>query len=228
MVFFSKTKKIFELPLIAMPKVVLQSVNYFSQMLKPFFHKYYREAGVDEAGRGCLAGPVVAAAVILPSDTTLPVDDSKKLTTTQRLELRQQIIHHALSYCVAMASVEEIDHLNILNASFLAMHRAIAGLSIAPQLLLIDGNRFRPYPGIAHRCFVRGDAQYQSIAAASILAKTFRDEYMQNLASQYPEYGWAQNVGYPTAQHRRAISEHGFSPHHRKTFRLTEPDTRLF
>jgi ribonuclease HII len=201
---------------------------YCSQMLKPYYDKQYREAGVDEAGRGCLAGPVVAAAVILPPDSALSVDDSKKLTATQRLELRQQIIRHALAYCVAQASAEEIDRLNILNATFLAMHRAIAGLSLSPQLLLIDGNRFKPFACLPHHCIIQGDAQYQSIAAASILAKTWRDEYMQNLDNQYPAYGWARNVGYPTAQHRRAVIEHGFSPHHRKSFRVSLPEISLF
>lgn len=177
------------------------------------------EAGVDEAGRGCLAGPVYAAAVILPPGfVNERLNDSKKLTARQRDELRIIIEKEALSWSVAAADQNEIDRINILNASFLAMHRAIEALDHKPELLLIDGNRFRPYPEISHQCFVKGDATYMSIAAASVLAKTHRDEFMASIAGDYPEYGWEQNKGYPTAFHRDAIVRHGISPFHRKSF----------
>ncbi|HNX43183.1 MAG TPA: ribonuclease HII [Bacteroidales bacterium] len=177
------------------------------------------EAGVDEAGRGCLAGPVYAAAVILPPGfVNERLNDSKKLTARQRDELRTIIEKEALSWSVAAADQNEIDRINILNASFLAMHRAIEALDHKPELLLIDGNRFRPYPEISHQCFVKGDATYMSIAAASVLAKTHRDEFMASIAGDYPEYGWEQNKGYPTAFHRDAIVRHGISPFHRKSF----------
>ncbi len=177
------------------------------------------EAGCDEAGRGCLAGPVTAAAVILPSDFENPMlNDSKQLSAKQREDLREIIIKQALAWAVAHASVEEIDQINILNASFLAMHRAIDRLGIRPELLLIDGNRFKPYNGIPHRCIVHGDAIYMSIAAASVLAKTERDRLMCELHQHYPNYHWQSNKGYPTEAHRRAIKQYGLSEHHRKSF----------
>lgn len=178
------------------------------------------EAGCDEAGRGCLAGPVTAAAVILPPDYVHPLlNDSKKLTSIQREKLREIIINQSVSWSIAHASVEEIDRINILNASFLAMHRAIEQLDHKPDLLLIDGNRFNPFYGIPHKCFVQGDAIYMSIAAASILAKTERDRLMQTLHQQYPLYDWQNNKGYPTRKHRLAIHNHGLTEYHRKSFR---------
>ncbi|WP_455108515.1 ribonuclease HII [Porphyromonas sp.] len=179
------------------------------------------ECGCDEAGRGCLAGPVVAAAVILPKGFAHPLlNDSKQLTETQRELLRPIIEAEALSWGIGVCSPEEIDQLNILQASITAMHRAIDQLVLSPELLLIDGNRFRPYPGIPHECIVKGDATYRSIAAASILAKTERDRLMLELAQQYPGYGFAEHKGYPTPQHRAALAELGPSPVHRLSFRL--------
>lgn len=179
------------------------------------------EAGCDEAGRGCLAGPVVAAAVILPEKARLPgLNDSKQLTEAQREKLRPLIEKQAIAWAVAHATVEEIDRVNILNASLLAMHRAIERLSRSPELLLIDGNRFKPYLGIAHACIIGGDGRFRSIAAASVLAKTHRDDLMQRLHEEHPHYAWAVNKGYPTPEHRRAISEHGSCVHHRMSFTL--------
>ena len=179
------------------------------------------ECGCDEAGRGCLAGPVVAAAVILPERFAHPLlNDSKQLTESQRELLRPIIEAEALSWGIGVCSPEEIDQLNILQASITAMHRAIDQLVLSPELLLIDGNRFRPYPGIPHECIVKGDATYRSIAAASILAKTERDRMMLELALQYPGYGFAEHKGYPTPQHRAALAELGPSPVHRLSFRL--------
>jgi ribonuclease HII len=190
-------------------------------MLRACYHEGMMEAGVDEAGRGCLAGPVVAAAVILPIGYQhAGLNDSKKLSRAQRALMRAEIEQQALAWAVGMATVEEIDTINILQASFLAMHRAIAQLTVvSPAHLLIDGNRFRPVPFLPHTCIVKGDSLYQSIAAASILAKTHRDAWMERLAAEYPAYGWAQNAGYPTRHHRMALRTHGPSPHHRKTFR---------
>jgi len=189
--------------------------------LLPYHTRGLLEAGCDEAGRGCLAGPVVAAAVILPPRLRLPgLDDSKKLNAARREALRLLIEQHALAWSVAHVGPEEIDAINILQASFLAMHRAISSLSGAPQQLLIDGNRFVPYAGIPHVCLIKGDARYRSIAAASILAKTHRDERMQVLHGQHPEYGWAVNKGYPTLDHRAAIARAGTCVHHRMSFRL--------
>ncbi|MBU3927978.1 MAG: ribonuclease HII [Bacteroidetes bacterium] len=177
------------------------------------------EAGCDEAGRGCLAGPVFAAAVILPPGYQHELlNDSKKLSPKQRNILRQIIEKEAVAYGVASCSPEEIDEINILNASFLSMHRAIDTLRPNPQLLLIDGNRFTPYKTIPHRCLIKGDARYLSIAAASILAKTYRDEYMLELHHRYPNYAWLKNKGYPTMEHKLAIREFGITPYHRKTF----------
>lgn len=188
-------------------------------MLKNFFQNGVTEAGCDEAGRGCLAGPVFAAAVILPADFAHPLlNDSKQVTEAHRNELRPIIEGVALAWAVAMVDHLEIDRINILKASFKAMHLAIDQLRIRPDLLLIDGHLFAPYFGIVHQCIVQGDAQYASIAAASILAKTHRDEYMMQLHRQYPHYGWDENKGYGTATHRLQIRQLGLSPHHRKTF----------
>ncbi|HMM11745.1 MAG TPA: ribonuclease HII [Bacteroidales bacterium] len=189
-------------------------------MLKPRFDSAaIVQAGCDEAGRGCLAGPVTAAAVILPPDFSHPLlNDSKQLTARQRENLREIIIDQAQDYAIAHVSVEEIDAINILNASFLAMHRAIEKLAVVPELLLIDGNRFKPFAGIPHQCIIHGDAIFMAIAAASILAKTERDRLMVNLHAQYPHYQWYSNKGYPTEAHRRAILDHGLTEHHRKSF----------
>ncbi len=187
--------------------------------MKWFFQKSIIEAGCDEAGRGCLAGPVFAAAVILPpAFRHVLLNDSKQLTEEQRDTLRPIIEKKALAWAVAMVDHEEIDRINILKASFKAMHLAIDQLQLRPDLLLIDGHIFSPYFGIVHQCVVRGDATYASIAAASILAKTHRDAYMQQLHAQYPVYGWNENKGYGTSFHRESISAHGLSPYHRKTF----------
>lgn len=186
------------------------------------------EAGCDEAGRGCLAGPVSAAAVILPKDFYLEgLNDSKKLTHQQRDELRPIIEREALAWAVAFVDHEEIDQINILNASFLAMHRAIEKLMVVPQHLVIDGNRFKKYAEIPHCCVVKGDGKYLNIAAASILAKTHRDEFMANLHNEFPHYNWKQNKGYPTIQHRNAVMENGLSPFHRKTFHISDPQLVL-
>lgn len=187
--------------------------------LLPHLQEGRIEAGCDEAGRGCLAGPVAAAAVILPADFHNDLlNDSKKLTERQREKLRPIIEREALAWCVVMVSADEIDKINILNASITGMHRAVDGLSIRPEHLLIDGNKFRPYPGIDHTTVVKGDGKYMSIAAASILAKTHRDEYMMRIAEQHPEYRWDKNKGYPTKDHREAILRHGICNHHRRTF----------
>ena len=190
--------------------------------LKPFFTENLIEAGCDEAGRGCIAGPVVAAAVILPRGMDFPdFDDSKKLSEKQREKLRIKVLDNAAAYGIGIVSAEEIDEINILNASFLAMHRAIDQLKIRPELLLIDGNRFNKYHDIKHQCIVGGDAKYQAIAAASILAKTTRDHIMQEIDNQYPVYNWKQNKGYPTIEHKNAVAENGMSPYHRKTFNMS-------
>ncbi|WP_305982080.1 ribonuclease HII [Roseivirga thermotolerans] len=198
-------------------------------MLKAYYKEGIFEAGCDEAGRGPLAGPVVAAAVILPTDYKHQLlNDSKKLNKKQLNELEEVIKHDALAYSVQEVSHSKIDEINILNASYLAMHLAIKDLSITPELLLIDGNRFKPYPGIAHKCIVKGDGKYMSIAAASILAKTHRDRIMTQLAEQYPGYGWETNAGYPTTKHREAIRTLGITPYHRKSFRLLPEQLELF
>ena len=190
-------------------------------MLLPYLNKGLIEAGCDEAGRGCLAGAVYAAAVILPPDFQNELlNDSKQLTERQRYQLRPIIEQEAVAWAVGIVSPEEIDKINILNASFLAMHRAIDQLKVRPEHLLIDGNKFSPYPGITHNTVVKGDATYMSIAAASILAKTYRDDYMLAIAKEYPMYDWQHNKGYPTAKHRAAIREHGTTPHHRMSFNL--------
>lgn len=190
-------------------------------MLAVFHEEGEIEAGCDEAGRGCLSGPVFAAAVILPEGYENELlNDSKQLTERKRKKLRLIIEEEALAWAVAQVDPVEIDKINILNASFLAMHRAIDQLTEKPTSLLIDGNRFKPYQDIPFHCMIKGDGRFMSIAAASILAKTYRDEYMEKLAKEYPQYGWAQNKGYPTVAHRTAIQEFGVTPHHRKSFRL--------
>lgn len=187
--------------------------------LKRYFQKGIVEAGCDEAGRGCLAGPVFAAAVILPPRFSNPIlNDSKQLTEEERYELRPIIERKAIAWAVAMVAHEEIDRINILKASFKAMHLAVDQLTHRPDLLLIDGHIFSPYFGIVHQCIIQGDALYASIAAASVLAKTYRDDYMIRLHDEYPHYGWNENKGYGTAKHRAKIKEHGISPYHRKTF----------
>ena len=179
------------------------------------------EAGCDEAGRGCLAGPVVAAAVILKNDANYPeLNDSKQLTEKKRMQLRELVMREALSFGIGIVTAQEIDEINILNASFLAMHRALDQLTLQPELLLIDGNRFNPYKKVKHVCIVGGDAKYQSIAAASILAKTTRDMMMVEYGEQYPVYNWKKNKGYPTPQHKHAIADYGTTPLHRMTFNM--------
>ncbi|MBP5537291.1 MAG: ribonuclease HII [Bacteroidales bacterium] len=187
------------------------------------------EAGCDEAGRGPLAGPVFAAAVILPPGFRHPLlDDSKKLTAPVREELRTVIQEKAVSWAVVEVSVQEIDSINILNASIIGMQRAVRKLDPRPEFLLIDGNRFKPFDGFQYQTVVHGDATYASIAAASILAKTYRDDYMRDLALKYPQYGWDRNMGYPTAEHIQAIKEYGYTPHHRKSFHPKELELTLF
>ena len=199
-------------------------------MLKPFYHTSVIEAGCDEAGRGCLAGSVFAAAVIFPQGYTNElINDSKQLSAKNRDKLRIIIEHDALAWSVGVVTPQEIDEINILNASILAMHRALGGLKIIPQSIIVDGNRFKPFHNIPHKTIVKGDAKYLSIAAASILAKTYRDKYMIELHKQYPIYGWNRNMGYPTKQHRDALRQHGISPYHRLSFNLIPPiQTELF
>lgn len=190
-------------------------------MLLPYLNQGLTEAGLDEAGRGCLAGAVYAAAVILPPDyANDELNDSKQLSERRRYALREVIQRDALAWAVGIVSPEEIDKLNILNASILAMHRAVDGLKLRPQHLLVDGNRFRPYQDIPHTTIVKGDGKYLSIAAASILAKTYRDDYMQRLHEEFPRYDWSGNKGYPTRKHREAIARYGTTPYHRLTFNL--------
>lgn len=198
-------------------------------MLQPYYDENLLEAGCDEAGRGCLAGPVYAAAVILSKDFYHPLlNDSKQLTEEQRYDLRPYIEQHAISYAVAGLDNKQIDKINILKASFKSMHMAVQQLSIAPQLLLIDGNRFAPYKKIPHKCIIQGDGMYASIAAASVLAKTYRDDYMKQLHKKFPKYNWAQNKGYATREHQEALDQHGPCKFHRKTFRLSYHQPQLF
>ncbi len=190
-------------------------------MLQNRFSENYIEVGCDEAGRGCLAGPVFAGAVILPDDFYHPLlNDSKQLTEKQRELLRPIIEKEAIEWAVVAVSAEEIDQINILNASIIGMHRCVDQLTTRPELILVDGNRFKPYVGIVHQCIVKGDSKFTSIAAASILAKTHRDEYMEKIDREFPMYKWSVNKGYPTKDHRAAIAEHGSTPHHRMTFKL--------
>lgn len=191
------------------------------QMLKSHYYEQYVEAGCDEAGRGCLAGSVYAAAVILPRDyRNDELNDSKKLTAHKRYQLREIILRDALAWAVGIVTPEEIDRINILNASILAMHRALDQLSLRPEAVIVDGNKFKPYHDLPYTTIVKGDGKYLSIAAASILAKTFRDDYMDDLARQYPQYDWASNKGYPTKKHREAIRQYGVTPYHRRSFTL--------
>ena len=198
-------------------------------MLKSHYYEGLIEAGCDEAGRGCLAGSVYAAAVIFPDDyQNADLNDSKQLTDKRRHQLREVIERDAIAWAVGIVSPEEIDKINILNASFLAMHRALNQLSVRPEAIIVDGNRFKPYPQLStldprplpHTCIVKGDGKYLSIAAASILAKTYRDDYMDALAEEYPQYQWKKNKGYPTKAHREAIRQYGITPYHRKSYNL--------
>lgn len=190
-------------------------------MLKNYYEQGRVEAGCDEAGRGCLAGSVYAAAVILPPDyQNERLNDSKKLTTRQRYALRQDIERDAVAWAVGVVTPQEIDQINILNASILAMHRALDQLQVRPEAVIVDGNRFKPYRDLPHTTIVKGDGKYLSIAAASILAKTYRDDEMIRLAQEYPDYDWQHNMGYPTRKHREAIRQHGVTPYHRRTFNL--------
>lgn len=194
-----------------------------------FLHEDRVEAGCDEAGRGPLAGPVFAAAVILPRDFHHPLlNDSKKMSEKARNELRPIIESEAIAWAVEEVSAEEIDRINILNASIAGMQRAVRKLSVRPEFLLIDGNKFKPFDDYEYKCVVKGDATYASIAAASVLAKTYRDEYMRALALQYPQYGWERNMGYPTKEHVEAIVQNGYTPHHRKSFHLKQLEPTLF
>ena len=196
--------------------------------LKPFFNAGMIEAGCDEAGRGCLAGPVYAAAVILPKDFYHPLlNDSKQLTKKQRDELRPIIMKEAVAYGIASVSPKEIDKINILNASIKAMHKALQKLKPQPVSIIVDGNKFKPYKKIQHKCIVKGDATYASIAAASILAKTSRDAYMLKIAKEFPQYGWDKNMAYPTKEHRAAIEKYGATKYHRMTYQLL-PELKLF
>lgn len=196
-------------------------------MLLPYYKQGVIEAGCDEAGRGCLAGSVYAAAVILPTDYHNDLlNDSKQLTAKQRYQLREEIERDAIAWALGIVTAQEIDEMNILRASITAMHRAIDGLKVRPEYLIIDGNRFYPYPGVPHTTIVKGDGKYLSIAAASILAKTYRDDYMKELHQEYPFYGWNHNAGYPTKEHRKGIEIHGTTPYHRMTFNLLGQPTR--
>lgn len=198
-------------------------------MLLPRYQYDFIEAGCDEAGRGCLAGPVFAAAVILPHDFNHNLlNDSKQLSEDVRYELRLEIEQTAIAHAVASVDNEEIDAINILNASFLAMHRAIEKLAHIPQFLIIDGNRFNKYKNMPHQCIIEGDAKYFSIAAASILAKTYRDDYMKQIANEHPEYDWHKNKGYPTIKHRETIFKIGYTAYHRRTFKVTDPQLEIF
>ena len=198
-------------------------------MLLPFFQDKLMEAGCDEAGRGCLAGPVFAAAVILPKNFKHALlNDPKQLNEAQRKSLRTEIEAQALAFAVAQVDHDEIDRINILQASFLAMHRALDQLILRPELVLVDGNRFKKYQDLPHQCVVKGDGKYFSIAAASILAKTYRDDFMEKIAAEFPQYDWASNKGYPTLKHREAVLKHGFSPYHRRSFKVSDPQLTLF
>jgi len=197
-------------------------------MLKSFLYRNLIEAGCDEAGRGCLAGPVVAAAVILPKNFKHPVlNDSKKLSAKQRALLKDEIINSAIAWKVAFVDNIEIDEMNILRASIKAMHIAIEDLEKEPQFLLIDGNRFYPFKNIKYKTIIKGDGLFFSIAAASVLAKTFRDEFMEKIHGEYPVYGWNKNKGYPTSFHREAIMKHGITPYHRKSFKLFDSQLKI-
>ena len=198
-------------------------------MLKSSFSGSKIEAGCDEVGRGCLAGPVVAAAVILPSDYTHKLlTDSKLLSKKKRESIRKDILNDAIEYAISEIGNEEVDKINVLQASLLGMHQALDQLAQQPELILVDGNKFIPYHNIPYHCIIKGDGKYLSIAAASILAKTYRDDLMEKLSISHPEYGWERNVGYPTKQHRKAIEKYGITPYHRKSFRLLPNQLELF
>ena len=204
------------------------NLYFVNVMLKLKIHPHLLECGTDEAGRGCLAGPVTAAAVILPDDFSHPfLTDSKQLSEKKRLELKEIIEAEAISFAVVHVMMDEIDQINILNASILGMHRSIESLDKQPQFIAIDGNRFKPYGRTPYECVVKGDAKYLHIAAASILAKTYRDDYMTRLHDEYPAYNWRQNKGYPTLEHRSAIRKYGPTPFHRKSFRLLPEQFRF-
>jgi len=197
-------------------------------MLKLNFSGNTLEAGTDEAGRGCLSGPVVAAAVILPKNFKHDLlNDSKQLSEKKRQELRPYIEEHALAYAVSFVSHEEVDEINVLQASITGMHRSIEQLSIQPKFIIVDGNKFKPYKEIPHKTIVKGDAKYMSIAAASVLAKTYRDDYMEKIHKEHPQYNWKKNKGYPTKEHRNAIREFGITQYHRKTFKLLPEQFKL-
>ena len=196
--------------------------------LLPHYYKACIEAGCDEAGRGCLAGSVYAAAVILPADYDNPdLNDSKQMSHSRRYALRQQIMDDAVAWAVGVVTPEEIDQINILNASILAMHRALDQLGVRPEAVIVDGNRFKPYGDLPYTTIVKGDGKYQAIAAASILAKTFPDDYRDALAAECPQYGWRRNKGYPTREHREAIRQHGITPYHRRSYNLTGQEQPL-
>lgn len=214
--------------------VILQPVartDYPMSKRHPLLPHYYKgciEAGCDEAGRGCLAGSVYAAAVILPADYDNPdLNDSKQMSHSRRYALRQQIMDDAVAWAVGVVTPEEIDQINILNASILAMHRALDQLGVRPEAVIVDGNRFKPYGDLPYTTIVKGDGKYQAIAAASILAKTFRDDYMDALDNECPQYGWRRNKGYPTREHREAIRQHGITPYHRRSYNLTGQELTL-
>lgn len=197
-------------------------------MLKLKYQNNLLEVGTDEAGRGCLSGPVVAAAVILPDDFSHPfLNDSKQLTEKQRKELRPYIEENALSWAVAFVDERKIDKINILQSSILAMHKSIKKLTVTPKFIIVDGNKFKPFKGIPYKTIVKGDAKFMSIAAASVLAKTYRDAFMEEIGEEFPQYNWKQNKGYPTKQHRNAIREFGVTKYHRKTFRLLPEQLKL-
>lgn len=197
-------------------------------MLKLNYSKHKLEAGTDEAGRGCLSGPVVAAAVILPENFQHSfLNDSKQLSEKKRQEIRPYIEEHALAYAVAFVDHEEVDKINVLQASITGMHRSIEKLFIQPEFIIVDGNKFKDYKKVPHQTIIKGDAKFMSIAAASILAKTYRDEYMQKIHKEHPEYNWKKNKGYPTKEHRNAIREFGITQYHRKTFKLLPEQFKL-
>lgn len=203
------------------PFVVRKTSRKPHHLLKAYYKAHLIEAGLDEAGRGCLAGSVYAAAVVLPPDySNARLNDSKQLSARQRYALREEIERDAVAWAVGIVTAKEIDQLNILRASILAMHRAVCALKVRPEHLIVDGNRFTPYGDVPYQTIVKGDGKYLSIAAASVLAKTYRDDYMRELAQEYPQYGWDHNAGYPTRAHRDAIRAFGITPHHRRTFNL--------
>lgn len=210
-------------------KKIYREQSLSNTVLEPNFSGIFPECGCDEAGRGCLAGPVVAAAVILPADFSCEgLNDSKQLSEKKRDEIRKIIEKEALAWSVALVSEKEIDEINILNASILAMHRAVGGLGVVPEFIIVDGNKFKPYKDIPHQTIVKGDAKFFSIAAASVLAKTHRDELMKRLHAEFPQYGWEKNKGYPTLEHRKAIEKLGPSPWHRMSYKLLkEPELPL-